>query len=225
MENCKNCHIRSEAIGVLKPDELSLFERGCTEVHFRQGDKVTTEGIPVAHVIYLKSGLLKLCLRGKSGKELILKILAPGSFVGLHDVFAGKVRYCSAIALTDVTACFITHEVFTLLVRNNGDFAIEVLKYISNEEIKHFVRFLNMQEKQVNGRVAEMILYLADEIFHNDHFTISLTQSELGTMIGTSRESVSRAIKDLRQEGILSWSHQTIKILNKKRLEIISRTG
>lgn len=225
MENCKNCPIRSEAVKVLKPDELTLFEQGCTEVHFHAGDKVTTEGIPIAHVIYLKNGFLKLCLKGKTGKELILKILAPESFVGLHDVFAGKVRYCSAIALTEVTACFISHEVFTLLIRNNGDFAIEVLKYISNEEIKHFVRFLNMQEKQVNGRVAEILLYFADEIFQSDHFTINLTQSEMGTMIGASRESVNRVIKELRKDGILNWRNQTIEILNKERLGIISRAG
>ncbi|NOY36365.1 MAG: Crp/Fnr family transcriptional regulator [Chlorobi bacterium] len=225
MDSCRNCHIHSEAYGVLKPPEMEQFEKGCTQVHFEKRDKVTTEGVPTSHVLYLKKGLLKFCLKGSGGKDLILQIMSPGSFVGLHDVFAGKVRYCSAIALTNATVCFISHDVFTMLIRNNGDFALEILKYISLEEIKYFVRFLNMQEKQVNGRVAEMIVYLADEIFHTNRFTIALTQSEMGTMIGTTRESVSRVIKEFRDDGILSWHHQTIEILNKDLLVKISKAG
>jgi len=112
-----------------------------------------------------------------------------------------------------------------MLIRSNGDFALEVLKYISLEEIDYFHRFLNMLEKQITGRVAEMILYFADHIFHTDRFTLALTQTELGNMVGASRESVSRVIKDLRKDDILRWEHHTIEILNKELLEKISRAG
>ena len=210
---------------MLNADEMALFERGCQEVRFETGDKVIPEGRPVSHVVYLKEGILKICIRGYGDQNMILKVLAPGSFVGLHDVFAHEIRSCSAIALTPVTACHISHEVFTMLIRSNGDFALEVLKYISLEEMDYFHRFMNMLVKQVTGRVAEMILYFADHIFHADRFTLALTQSELGTMVGASRESVSRVIKDLRKDGILEWDHQTIRILNRPLLEKISRAG
>ncbi len=225
MASCKNCHIHSKAFGVLSPEEMVHFENNCTQVPFQKGDKVIPEGIPVTHVVYLKKGLVKVCLKGMSGKDLILKILPAGSFIGLHDVFAGKVRYCSAIAMTPVTACYISHDVFKMLVRANGDFALEVLKYISQEEIDYLHRFIRMQEKQVNGRVAEIILFFSDNIFHTNRFVIALTQSELATMAGASRESVSRTIKEFRKSGILKWDHQTIDILDKDLLEKISRAG
>jgi CRP-like cAMP-binding protein len=225
MKNCIHCHIRYEALEVLDAEEMQQFEQGCTEVHFNTGDKVIPEGFPVTHVVYLKEGIVKVCIKGRGGQDLILKVLAPGSFVGLHDVFAHTTRYCSAIALTPVTACHISHDVFTMLIRSNGDFALEVLKYISLEEIDYFHRFLNMLEKQVTGRVAEMILYFANHIFHADRFTLALTQTELGNMVGASRESVSRVIKDLREDQILKWEHHTIEILNKELLEKISRAG
>jgi CRP-like cAMP-binding protein len=225
MKKCIDCHIHYEALEVLDSEELEQFERGCTEVRFAAGDKVIPGGMPVTHVVYLKEGIVKVCLKGRGDHDLILKVLAPGSFVGLHDVFAHTIRYCSAIALTPVTACHISHEVFTMLIRSNGDFAMEILKYVSLEEIDYFHRFLNMLEKQVTGRVAEMILYFADHIFHADRFTLAITQTELGTMVGASRESVSRVIRGLRRDRILRWEQHTIEILNRELLEKISRAG
>ncbi len=222
---CIHCHIHYEALEVLNAAEMAQFEQGCREVRFEAGDKVIPEGLPVTHVVYLKEGILKICLKGQGDRNMILKVLAPGSFVGLYDVFAHSFRSCSAIALTPVTACHISHEVFTMLIRSNGDFALEVLKYISLEEMDYFHRFLNMLGKQVTGRVAEMILYFADHIFHADRFNIALTQTELGTMVGASRESVSRVIKDLRKDRILKWDHSSIEILNRPLLEKISRAG
>ena len=225
VNTCKNCHINSRAFRVLTLREMEQFEKGCTQVPFQKGDKVIKEGIPVTNVIYLKSGLVKVCLKGLSGKDIILKVESPGSFIGLHDVFAGRVRSCSAIALTPVIACFISHEVFSMLIRANGAFALEVLKYISREEVDYLYSFISMQERHVHGRVAGIILYFADHIFYADRFTLDITQSELGTMIGASRESVSRVIKEFRKGGILKWQHQTIEILRKNLLKKISKAG
>ncbi len=225
MGECSSCPIRYKALELLTPEEEMLFEEGCTEVRFETGDKVVNEGAPVTHVVYLKKGVLKVCLRGPGGQRTILKLLSPGGFVGIHDVFSASQHRCAAIAVTPATACFINRDVFIRLVRTNGAFALEMLQYVSQEEIEYLHRFIHLLEKQVTGRVADMILYFANHIFGSDTFPLNITREELGRMIGASRESVSRILKELRQDNILRWDNRTLEILNKTLLEKISRAG
>lgn len=225
MGNCSSCHIRYQALEVLDTQEMQLFEKGCTEVFFEAGDKIVAEGHPVTHVIYLKKGVLKVCLRNQQGRTTILKLLPAGSFVGLHDVFTGHHHQCSAIALTCVSTCMIDREVFLNLVRSNGAFSEGLLRYISEEEVEYLFRFINLLEKQVPGRVAEILLYFSEKIFHSHTFPLPVTRTELGRMIGASRESVSRIMQEMQREKIVLWKRQMMAILDTKKLSNIARTG
>jgi CRP/FNR family transcriptional regulator len=73
--------------------------------------------------------------------------------------------------------------------------------------------------------MADALLEFADRIFMSDTFVLPLSQSELASLVDTSRESVSRVLAEFDKDGIIKMSGKTIEILNKKSLKMVSQNG
>jgi CRP/FNR family transcriptional regulator len=80
-------------------------------------------------------------------------------------------------------------------------------------------------QTQTYGRLANKLLYLANEIYNCDEFDLPLNRNELADLICTSRETVSRMLSDLANENIIDINGKHLKIIDKQRLENISLRG
>jgi CRP/FNR family transcriptional regulator len=80
-------------------------------------------------------------------------------------------------------------------------------------------------QKQSPGRVAEALLFFADEIFGKNSFVLPLTRHELGDLTGNSRENVSRILADFNSEQLITINGKEIVITNRDMLEKISKSG
>jgi len=188
---CKDCQIKSSAVSVLSSNELDILEGSCVEVKLMAGELIIKEGSPSGHIIYLKEGLAKIHMKGPGDRDQILKIAKPGAYIGIQTILGDVVNHYSATALKDTNACFINLNIFKELIRKNGDFAYELMVYICKEELSYFHRFVNLSQKQINGRLADAILYFGEEIYQNMSFECALTKADIGALIGTSRGSVT----------------------------------
>ncbi|MBN1985903.1 MAG: winged helix-turn-helix domain-containing protein, partial [Prolixibacteraceae bacterium] len=133
--------------------------------------------------------------------------------------------YYSAMALTAVQVCFIDIEVFGKLLKNNGIFATGVISYIFDDELNYFDRLVNNVQQQLPGRLANALYYFSNEVYNRQQFTLDITQTELASLIGTSRESVSRLLKEFQKAGIIQQERNRVTILDEKRLEEIRNKG
>lgn len=86
-------------------------------------------------------------------------------------------------------------------------------------------RCANRTQKQVRGNIADVILELADHIYESDSFTLPISQAEIGNLVDTSRESISRTLSEFHKDEIIRFTGRNIEILNKKSLVLISQTG
>jgi CRP/FNR family transcriptional regulator, polysaccharide utilization system transcription regulator len=82
-----------------------------------------------------------------------------------------------------------------------------------------------MSQKQLPGRLAEILLCMSREVFKSNQFELPLNNNELSDFISTSRESVSRILSDFSKEGIISMNKKELTILKKDILEKISIKG
>ena len=80
-------------------------------------------------------------------------------------------------------------------------------------------------QQQLPGRLANTISYLANEVYGENPFSLNLTQTEIAALIGTSRESVSRLLKEFQDLGIIALTNNMLTILNDKKLEEIKQKG
>ncbi len=224
LEICKFCSKRSAAAEHLGNDELEKLGHSCVEVSFSKGDIIFKQNALSSNIIYIKDGLVKVHIAGPE-REQILKIAKGPTYLGIPTTFGDKVNHYSATALTETEVCFIDIGTFRDFIATNSDFAYEIIVDLCKNELSHFKRCVNQLQKQSPGRVAEALLYFADEIFNSDSFLLPLTRNELGDLTGCSRENVSRILADFNGEEMVDINGKEIKILNKKLLEQISKAG
>lgn len=222
---CVNCGFISQAAKFLTESEIQELLRGTVDVSLKKGDKLFVEGLPHSHVVYIREGYIKVHKTGPSGRDQILKFARPGAYLGIQSLLGSDVNRFSATALENVQLCFINGNTFRDLVHSNVSFSAEILTYLCKEELNYFDRFVSLQQKNNSGKLADAILYFSEKVFNNDTFKMPLTYVDLAALSGTTRESITRLIKDFVKGGIIEVNNHEIKILDKAILTKISENG
>ncbi len=226
MGNCSICAIRSKAVETLNPSEVEFLQGNCAEVNMTAGESIIKEGSLSSHIAYLKSGLAKIHKKGVKGTDQILKILQPGCYIGMQTVLSNKIHQYSASTIEDSMVCYIDITSFKELITKNAQFADELILYLCRDELSYFERFVNVHQKQVDGRLADTILFFSDQVNKGARkFQIPLSRNDLAALICATRESVTRSIKDLSDIGTIKAKGKTIEILNYDLLHKISEKG
>jgi CRP-like cAMP-binding protein len=223
--NCKDCKEKSCAAAVLGPAEIQLINENSREAEFKKGDILIHEGSLNSNIIYLKSGLVKEYVRTPDNKEQILQIIKKFSYLGLPSLFGDRVNHYSYASLEDIKVCYIDLNVFNRLIRENGEFAYQILVSVSRDSLNNFHRFMSQSMKKTYGKVADSMLYFSRVIYESQEFEIPFTRQELADLIGISRESATRVLLKLREDGVLTLEDRTVRIKNPEMLQQISRHG
>lgn len=226
MQSCDTCLIKSKAVETLNSEELNILSQNCAEVTLQPGESIIKEGLLSSHIAYLKSGLAKICKKGVKGVDQILKIVRPGSYLGMQTVLSNKIHQYSASAIEVSVVCYIDIFSFKELIARNAQFANELILFLCRDELGYFNRFVNVHQKQVDGRLADTILFFSDEINEGARdFIIPLSRNDLAALVCATRESVTRAIKDHTDIGTIKVNGKNFQILNYELLKTISEKG
>jgi CRP/FNR family transcriptional regulator len=145
-------------------------------------------------------------------------IIGPGVYVNSRHTY-------TVSSLTAVHACFISFDVFRHLLRTNGAFAEGLIEDISVKSLRTHNKLINLTQKKMPGRLAEAILYLSEDIFGSDEFEMILSRQEMGEMTNMAKECVVRIIREFEGSGIISSDGPKMKILDRKKLNLISERG
>lgn len=225
MQNeCKLCKIKSKAASKLNAEEIEKLTFNCALASFRKGDSLIKQGTFSTNVAYLRSGLVKIHIAGPY-HEQIVRFVKPPSYLGLPTTFGDKINQYSVTVIEKAEVCFIDIGTFRSLLAGNPDFSYEIMLEVCRNELEIFTRCANRTQKQMRGKIADVILEMADNIYKSDKFTIPVNQEEIGNLVDSSRESVSRILSEFERDGIISISRKTVEILNKKSLRVISSNG
>lgn len=222
---CERCHFRSEAALLLDEEELSILEEGTVDVSMKKGERMMVEGFPHTHVIYIKKGYAKVHKKGPSGKDQILKIATPCSYLGIQSMMVGQVNSFSVTSISQLNACYINGHIFKELIYRNGAFASGVLRQICEDELLYFENFLNLHQKNNRGRLAGALIYFSEEFFKNKAFELPFSYVDLAALIGTTRESVNRVMREFNDNQLITFKKRQISVKNMEMLRKISETG
>lgn len=223
--SCENCTKRWKTFQYLTSKELQFLNEHRFEASFKPGEIIIKQGSPASNALFLSSGMAKVYIEGINGKNLIMSIAKPGRLIMGPGAYVNSRHTYSVSALSKVQACFISFEVFRKMVRENGEFAEGMIKDISVKSLRNHNRLVNITQKKMPGKLAEILIYFADEIHESDDFEMILSRKEIGEMTNMVKESVVRILKDFEKSGIILLKGSKIKILDKEKLILISERG
>ena len=222
--DCNLCAIKSEAASKLSTEEIEKLSFSCALVKFRKGDSLIRQGTFSTNVAYLRSGLAKVHIAGPYHEQIVRIVKAP-SYLGLPTTFGDKINQYSVTVIDASEVCFIDINAFRSLLKANSDFSYEIMLELCRNELEVFYRCANRTQKQIRGKIADVLLELSERIYSSDIFRIPLNQEDLGNLVDSSRESVSRVLTEFEKDGIIKLSGKKVEIANKKSLLLISANG
>ena len=167
------------------------------------------------------TGLVKVVLIGEDGREVILSVLKEGDFFGEMSLIDDRPRSAHVIAMEDSSLVVLRREDFQHRIREAPGVALGMLKAMSRRLREADEKIGGLVLLDVNGRVAKLLLSMADE---NDGVQITrrVTHHTIAQMVGSSRETVSRTMRDLADRGYIEVTRKVIAIRNRPALQAAS---
>jgi len=194
-------------------------------VEYNRKDIILKQNSRTSHILYLSTGLVKVARELRKGKNLIFKIDSSGNFIGLTSILGGESYEFTVSAIEPCTAIYIDVNVFNTILEKNGRFGLEISRQISKNTIFNVNRLSGLLYKQLPGRVADLIIYFSESIYHNPTFKFPLTRQELAELCGTTKESLIRTLSEFNHDRIIEMDRHNIKIISNDILKTLSRLG
>lgn len=219
------CEIEAPCFQALSQPEISLIKQGKTQIQFRRGENLTKQGGFAAYVMFVVKGLIKQYIEDENGRNLNLQIIQPGDFIGLSAVFDKPVFQYSTVAITDCTVFMVDKQAMKTVLTSNGKFAFNIImRYNEQSDVLYSV-LRTLTYKQMNGRLADTLLYLCSLPYSDTDVFGNLTRKDIADFAGISTESAVKLLKMFEKDGIISLNDKLITILNKSQLQEISKHG
>jgi CRP/FNR family cyclic AMP-dependent transcriptional regulator len=189
---------------------------------FGPGVFIFHKGSPGRVLYIIESGLVRLFVISDLGQEISLNVHGPGEVFGELAVLDGRPRSTGALALeTTVTRTLHGQDLMGLL-KTSPRLATNLMELLV-ARLRYTTRYVeDLAFLDVQSRVAVRLLDLADRGGPQQsdiEIDLSLTQSELGTWVAASRESVNKVLATFRANGLIALSGSRITILDRRRLE------
>lgn len=203
----------------LSEQQLHSISQDVQTRKFGQGDIIFREGDP-GQVLYLvQSGQVRIYVNGLDGSETSVILFGrPGDMFGELAVIDGLPRSATAVALDKTVLCTISRESFRQHMQRFPQLALNFMK-----ELTHRVRYNTRQMDSlaslpVSQRLARKLLELAQDYGRieagNVIIDMTLTQANLASLIGATRESTNKCLGDFRERQLIWFEHGCITVLD-----------
>jgi len=202
----------------LTEKELGYISEKMVLRHYEAGQMILLEASEGEQCFFVTDGSVKITRLSKDGREVILAILNDGDFFGEMSLLDGESRSANVIALDDTKVLTLNRNDFLLVIKEYPQIAIQLLKEMALRLRKSDRQIASLSLSDAEKRIALCILRIAEEqgVIQKGHVSIPKApiQQDIANMSGTSRETVSRALKLLEKEGFIQRNGRELLINN-----------
>ena len=218
------CDINAPCFQLLTREEIEQVQSSRTQVLFRKGENLTKQGAFASYVLFIVSGYVKQHIEGEGNNNYNLRIIKPGEFLGLSSVFGRNTFDYSAVAITETRAFLVEIEVLKKLVTADGKFAFGIMTRYCDQSHELLGNINKLVYKQMNGRLAETLLYLSPEEGEENIFSF-LSRKDVAEFAGISTESTVKLLKTFEKDGLIRLQEKEIILVDRNSLKEISKRG
>ena len=203
----------------LDATELAHFGQLVREKSYPKGSVILFEDDPGDALFVVRAGRVKVVLVAEDGREVILGILSVGEHFGELSLIDDQPRSAHVIAMEDSSLLVLRRDDFRKRVEANPSVAWSLLSELSRRLRRADGQIGSLALLDVPGRIARMLLDTADEAGGGPQIEKALTHQTIAHVIGASRETVSRAMREFQQAGWISTERRRIRITDRAALQ------
>jgi len=205
----------------LSTDDLAQVAMFTVERHFNRGDLILIAGETEGSLCYVCSGLVKVFKTSPEGKEQVLRLIGVGNTFNDVPALDGGPNPASVAAVESSKIYVIRRSGLYQLILTRPEVA-EAVVFTLAKTLRHLVALVeDLSLRHVTARVAKILLDQEISAQQGQHVH-RLTQTEMAALVGSTREVVGRALKELETTGAIEMRHGQAVVSNQERLRIIA---
>jgi len=203
-------------------DRLVAFTRWtqpkARTILFRKSD-------PGTSMMVVHGGRVKVCTHSEDGKELVLNMFGPGDVFGEIALLDGSPRTADAITIDDCELLVLDRRDFIPFLLEHSDASVRMLEVLTHRLRRTTQLLEDVAFREGPSRLARRFVHLAEfsgrEVEDGVFVDMALSQQQLGNMVGMTRESINKQLRQWRDEGLISWARGYYTINNMEELSKI----
>jgi len=207
----------------LSPAAADAIEQSALTTSYPTGAALFAEGQSSRGVFLVRRGRIKLSISGSDGRTLILRIAGAGDLLGAASVVSGREYEATAETQSPSEVSFIRQTDLLRLMRVHGEIALWVTRHLSQDYSStcRDIRDLMLSDSASEKLARLLVAWLnnSDETKRSCKLKMVLTHEEIGQMIGTSRETVSRLIAGFKKQRLIEQNGATLVITDPAALQ------
>jgi len=204
----------------LKDEELEHIVKTGKEKFYRKDSVILFEHESSSTLLILIKGKAKISHFSEDNKKITSSILSESDIFGEMSLFTGSARSSHVTAEENTRAFLIKREDFIEYLHNFPELAITLLQEMTKRIRAADIKIKSLALKNAEGKIAAVLLQIADEIGKIKHDTIEIeklpVQHDLASLAGTSRETISRTLHSFAKRGFVELDRNKLKIIDYK---------
>jgi CRP/FNR family transcriptional regulator len=232
-ESCDHCGAHTPGFFCQLPQEtLKKLEHISFVTAYPQNAVLFVEGQAPRGVFMICRGQAKLSVVSQDGRTLILKIAGPGEVLGLSSCVTGKPYECTVETLSPCQVNFVRLDDFLRFIRDDSDACLKAAAQISRQynNACRELRWVGLS-RSADWRLASLLIGWSEDQSDGNvtngsrAFKLTLTHEEIAQMIGTTRETVTRAMARFKKQKLIEVRGATLVLRNLSALQSIAGRG
>jgi CRP/FNR family cyclic AMP-dependent transcriptional regulator len=194
-----------------------------TIVQYARGDAVFTQGDASDHVMYIQTGVVKLSVLSKSGREAVVAMLGPGDFFGEGCLAGQPVRMGSATAMTPSTVLRVGKARMVGLLHNQHSLSDRFIAHMLARNIRIEEDLIDQLFNSSEKRLARALLLLARYGKQDKPVRVvpKISQETLAEMVGTTRGRVNFFLNRFKKLGFIEYNRDLAMKINSSLLSVV----
>jgi CRP/FNR family transcriptional regulator, cyclic AMP receptor protein len=207
----------------LPEETLQKIEQIGSRKSYQKNEVVLLEEEAGTALFVIVNGKVKVSRASNDGREVILTILSDSDFFGEMAILDGLTRSATCTAIDDSELFLIQRNDFLNLLREYPEISIALLQELTSRLRTADMKIKALSLKDAEGKVATVVLQLADDIGKIKQGKVELEklplQQDLANMAGTSRETISRTLHAFAKKGLIELEGSKLRILDYEKFK------
>ncbi len=206
----------------LNSETIIQMSKQASYIRYDQEETIFLEGEENYKVYFIYEGFATVSRISESGSEKIIHIFQKGNFIN-ETCIDGRKTSTTVTVMENSKVLILRKNDVIKWMKNDFEFNKLIVESLTNKLRSSYRQIKNLGLKKINSRIVARLCKLARDYGEKNQESISihirLTQSQLASMVGTTRESTSRFLKQLEREGIIKQGINEINIIDLEKLK------
>lgn len=206
----------------LDPDDRKLLVSQARIRNFSAGDVIFLMGSSGDSMMAVLDGTVRISVPSMEGREIVLAILQPGELLGEIALLDGKERTADARAMTDCSLAILERRAVVAFLEQHPSGMLSLVEVLCGRLRQSDQRIAEMVFLDLPARLAKTLLRMSSVASGRAGTRIDLSQRELGNIVGSSRESINKCLREWQRSGIVRIDDNKIVIVKRVLLKALA---